>query len=466
MSDELKSLKSLQCEYVVPDNDTPQLPRWSDTHINRPALIVTPKTEKDVKDAISVAKENKLTIVAAGGGHGTFVCVDSASLYLDMKLFKKIELNKEEGTVKVGGGVLVGEVLKNLADEGYYTPIPNSDAVGFVGSMLGGGNSAQIGRHGWMVDNLVSFRIVTASGDIVEVGPSPRDREQALFNVLCGAGHGLGVVTELTVSAFPLSSLNMEDNKIWTRSLIFPAPALDVAIKTFLDLSDPPAEGYMSLAFARSPPGTPAAGSPIIILGYQYFGPANQAEKATALLFQDDIVSKAVVANTELLPFEKINAKMNIYNFHHGHKTIASCRLHKTTAEAIKAGFEKWRIATEDYADAQQSGLIVSAYNIDKTSAIKDGKFVEGRDRNINAFMVMVAKEDKTKEAFGPILDDVVAIFRKSDEGMVPRSFPNNLRPGKDLSDMFDTERLEVLRDMKRTWDAEGVFWSPYFKTV
>ncbi|EWG40956.1 hypothetical protein FVEG_03166 [Fusarium verticillioides 7600] len=466
MSAQVKGIESLQCEYVIPDNNTPQLPRWSDTQIGRPALIVAPKIEKDVKDAIGVAKENKLTIVAAGGGHGTFVSVDSASLYLDMKLFKKIELNKDEGTVKVGGGVLVGEVLKALADQGYYTPIPNSDAVGFVGSMLGGGNSAQIGRHGWMVDNMVSFRLVTASGDVVEVGSLSKDKEQALFNVLCGAGHGLGVVTELTVSAFPLSSLNMEDNKIWTRSLIFPAPALDVAIKTFLHLSDPPADGYMSLAFARSPPGTPAAGSPIIILGYQYFGPAEQAEKATALLFHDDIVSKAVVANTELFPFENANAKMNIYNSHHGHKTIASCRLHKTTAEAIKAGFEKWRIATEDYPDAQQSGLIISAYNIDKTAAIKNEKFVEGRDRNINAFMVMVAKEDKTREAFGPILDDVITGFRKSDERMVPRSFPNNLRPGKDLSDMFDTEKLEVLRDVKRTWDGDGVFWSPYFKTV
>ncbi|KAF4502779.1 6-hydroxy-D-nicotine oxidase [Fusarium agapanthi] len=466
MSAQIKGVESLQCEYVVPDNDTPQLPRWSDTHIQRPALIVTPKTEQDVKDAIRVAKENKLTIVAAGGGHGTFVSVDSASLYLDMKFFKKIELNKDQGRVKVGGGVLAGEVLKNLAEEGYYTPIPNSDAVGFVGSMLGGGNSAQIGRHGWMVDNMVSFRLVTASGDVVEVDSSSKDKEQDLFNVLCGAGHGLGVVTELTVSAFPLSSLDMEDNKIWTRSLIFPVPALDVAIKTFLDLSHPPAEGYMSLAFARSPPGAPAAGSPIIILGYQYFGPAEQAEKATVLLFHDDIVRKTVVANTELLPFENVNAKMNIYNSHHGHKTIASCRLHKTTAEAVKAGFEKWRIATEDYPDAQQSGLIISAYNIDRTSAIKNEKFVEGRDRNVNAFMVMVAKEDKTREAFGPILDDVVASFRKSDEGMVPRSFPNNLRPGKDLSDMYDTERLEVLRDVKGTWDAEGVFWSPYFKTV
>ncbi|KAI7769959.1 hypothetical protein ACKAV7_008049 [Fusarium commune] len=466
MSAKLEALESLQCEYVISDNDTPQLPRWSDTHIERPALIVTPKTEQDVKDAISVARENKLTIVAAGGGHGTFVSVDSASLYLDMKFFKNIELNKDEGTARIGGGVLVGEALKTLADEGYYTPIPNSDAVGFVGSMLGGGNSAQIGLHGWMVDNMVSFRLVTASGDIVDVDSSSKDKEQALFNVLCGAGHGLGVVTELKVSAFPLANLEMKDNKIWTRSLIFPAPALDVAIKTFLDLSHPPAEGYMSLAFARSPPGTPAAGSPIIILGYQYFGPAEQAEKVTTLLFQDDVVSKTVVENTELLPFENVNAKMNIYNSHHGHKTIASCRLHKTTAEAIKAGFDKWRTATEDYTDAQQSGLIISAYNIDKTSAIKNEKFVEGRDRNINAFMVMVAKEDNTREAFGPILDDVVAGFRKSDEGMVPRSFPNNLRPGKDLSEMYDTERLEVLRDVKKTWDADGVFWSPYFKAV
>ncbi|KAF4438025.1 hypothetical protein F53441_12877 [Fusarium austroafricanum] len=458
-------LESLQCEYVVPNADTPQLPRWSDTHIGRPALIITPKTEQDVKAAIQIAKENNLTIVAADGGHGSFVAVDSKTLYLDMKLFKTIDLNKDQGTVRIGGGVIVGEVLKALADEGYYTPVPNSDAVGFVGCMLGGGNSPQVGVHGWMVDNLISYRLITASGDIVEVSSSSKDKELALFNVMCGAGQGLGVVTELTVSAFPLASLNMQEDKIWTRSLIFPPPAIDVAIKTFLDLSRPSAEALVTLMFVRSPPGTPAAGTPIAILGYQYFGPSEKAEKEAALLLQDDIVRKAVMANTALSPFEEANAKTRVYNSHGGHKSIASCRLYKTTAEAIKAGFDKWRAATEEYPDAQQTGLFISAYNVDKGAAIKNDKFVEGRDRPINAFIAMMAKEDKTREAFVGIMDDIVEAFRKSDDGSAPRSFTNNLRPEKDLDDMYGKERLQVLRDVKQTWDADGVFWSPYSKT-
>ncbi|KAJ4156523.1 hypothetical protein NW754_008156 [Fusarium falciforme] len=96
--------------------------RWSDTNIERPALIVTPKTEQDVQAALQVAKTNSLTVVASGGGHGTFVTVSPKTLYLDMKEFKAIELDKDKGTVRVGGGVVTGELSKALAKEGYYTP--------------------------------------------------------------------------------------------------------------------------------------------------------------------------------------------------------------------------------------------------------------------------------------------------------------------------------------------------------
>ncbi|QPC77849.1 hypothetical protein HYE68_008601 [Fusarium pseudograminearum] len=464
MSSSISGLEALKCDFVVPSDNTPKLSRWSDTKISRPSLVVTPKTESDIQAAVRIAKDNKLTVLPAGGGHGTFVTVDSLTLYLDLKNFKTIDLNKDEGRVRVGGGVVVGEVVKALADAGYYTPVPSSDAVGFVGCVLGGGSGILSGLHGWMIDNAVSFRVITAKGDIVEVSSESKGEELALFNALCGAGHGLGVVTEVTVSAFPIAKLNMEDDKIWTRTLVFPASAIDVAGQTFLGLRKPLPEGYITMVFTRSPPGTPAAGAPIIVLGYTFFGPTEKAEKEAALLFQDEVVGRAVVNRTDLVPFASINAKHEAYNYHGGHKAIASCRLHKTEPEAIMSTFKKWTTATQEYSDTQQSPLILSTSNIDKSVAEAGDNFIDARDRPLVALAIVIAEKEETSQAFVSVLDGIVAGLRKIDEGAGPRSFANNWKFETDVNEMFSEDMFERLRVVKKMWDRESVFWSPYFK--
>ncbi|KAF5006226.1 hypothetical protein FDECE_7386 [Fusarium decemcellulare] len=469
MAASLSGLDSLSCEYIVPTSDTPLnvVNRWSDTKIERPALVVTPKNEQDVQAAIRIARDNKLTIVTGGGGHGTFVIVGPSSLYLDMKNFKKIDLNKENGTVQVGGGVVAGELLKTLAAEGYYTPLTNSNAVGVVGAIIGGGNTPWTGLHGWMADIVISFNLVTAAGEIVHVSGVSTGKDLALFNALCGAGHGLGVITSVETSAYPISRLNMTDDKIWTRTLIFPPPALETAAQAFLDLSRLSPAAGMSLAFARSPPGTPAAGAPIVALGFAYFGPAEEGEREAALLFKEDVAGKAIFASTDGVPIPNLNDKFEPQNVHGGHKAIASCRLEKIDLAAIKAAFEKWLAATTEYPDAQMTPLVISATNSTRyteAGQMSSGaaKFLECRNRGLSAMIVAICQKEDTRVALAKFMDDTIAVIRKGDEGTKPRSFPNNLRFGVNLEEMFDKERLEELRGVKKLWDADGIFWSPY----
>lgn len=170
----LSGLNTLKCGIIFPNSDDSYqgLPRWSTTNVGKPALVVIPETEKDVQAAILVARDNNLSIVTGGGGHGTFVPVGSENMYIDMSRFRNIKLDKDHGIVQVGGGVLSGELLRALASHGYYTPLPNSNAVGVVGCILGGGSTAFNGLHGYMADIVISFRLVTSEGDIIEVGPS------------------------------------------------------------------------------------------------------------------------------------------------------------------------------------------------------------------------------------------------------------------------------------------------------
>ncbi|KAJ4122711.1 hypothetical protein NW768_010151 [Fusarium equiseti] len=454
----LSGLEALQCDFSIPNDGTPALSRWSDTQIGNPALIITPNTDSDIQTAIKIANNNGLTILAAGGGHGTFVTVDESTLYLDMKNFKTIGLNKDNETVRIGGGVTTGEVIKALAEEGYYTPVPNSDAVGFVGCILGGGNGVLSGLHGWMVDNVVSFRIITADGTIVNASSESQGEELELFNTLRGAGHGLGIITEVTVSIFPIASLDMENNKIWTRTLIFPAAEIDIAIKTFIDLQHPSPEGFATMVFARN-----AHGAPIIVLGYTFFGPADKAEKDAAALFQKAIASKIIMGATEYLPFISLNAKNEVYNSHGGHKAIASCRLTKTTPPALRTSFDLWCTATQNNPDASQTPLIISAFNTSESETFTNSS-VEARDRSLNAFAPVLAKTEEGNRAFMKALDEIIAGLRKADEGVEARSFANNWRFETDIGEMFSDKMFERVKKVKQVWDERGVFWSPYFK--
>ncbi|KAM5349394.1 hypothetical protein ACJ41O_005899 [Fusarium nematophilum] len=469
MAAPLSGLDSLRCEFLVPDSNTPPelVSRWSDTNISLPRLVVTPTNQRDIQAAIGIAKTNGLTVVTGGGGHGTFVTIGSRTLYLDMRHFKAIQLDKERGTVRVGGGVLTGELLKALAVDSYYTPLPNSNAVGVVGCVLGGGSTTLNGLHGWMADIAVSFCLVAAEGNTIEVSSSSSGKDLTLFHALCGAGHGLGVITSMTTRAYPISGLNMTEGKIWSRTLIFPAPAIEMAAEIFLGLGRPLPAASTSISFLRSPPGTPAAGSPIIILGYLFYGPAEEAEAEAAALSNEDVARKALVAKTELIPFTNMNDKFEPQNIHGGHKAIASCRLERTDAKAIKSAFEKWASVTEKFPDAQRSPLVVSSFNSTRHTELGEtdlgaAKFLESRSRDISAMFVAICEKENTMTVLTRCLDDTMAVFRESDAGVTPRSFPNNLRFGMDSEEMFDRKRLTELRHIKEAWDAEGIFWSPY----
>lgn len=287
------STNLLTCPFSIPDPKAPAtkaVSRWSDTHVESPpAIIITPNTEDDVVSAIKFAKLNKLTVIPIGGRHNPAIPINSKVLYLDLANFKSIELDKQNSQVSIGGGALTGDVIRYLAQEGYFTTLANSNAVGVIGCLLGGGNCSQNGLKGWMADNAVSFRVVTASGDILQISSSSKGEELALFNALCGTGHGLSVVVSATMKAYSLSSLNLSpaskddpSPSIWARTLIFTPAAIDSAIEAFLAASPPPEPMNVIFGFSRGPPGTPFAGKPIVILTSTYYGPASEAEASSA----------------------------------------------------------------------------------------------------------------------------------------------------------------------------------------
>jgi FAD/FMN-containing dehydrogenase len=140
----INDLPQLEGDIIAQDFSKPVLEsvsRWSSTGIiERPALTIIPNTEEDIIKTIEYAKEHALQLLPVGGGHGFLAPITSKTLYLDLKRFNKVEVDSDNQTVAVGGGAVTSDLIKTCTERGFYTTWPNSNAVGVVGCILGGGN--------------------------------------------------------------------------------------------------------------------------------------------------------------------------------------------------------------------------------------------------------------------------------------------------------------------------------------
>ncbi|KAI8686862.1 6-hydroxy-D-nicotine oxidase [Fusarium sp. Ph1] len=448
-------MERLTCPFIVPDATTnlgDVLRRWTQSHLSAPAIIITPNTEDDIVVASHLAKENGLNIVPGGGGHGTFTTIDNKTAYLDLKNFNDIQLGQASSTVRLQAGVRTGNLLKYLVAQGYYTAIPNSNTVGAVGTVLGGGNTSQNGLHGFMVDNALSFHIITAEGKAIEVESSSTGEDLALFYALCGAGHGLGVVMAATMEAYPISSLRLTENKVWTGVPRFPPAALNDVVEAFSSFDPPAVPLNVQITFLYSPSGAPAAGSPIIVLSATYYGPSEDAEKAAAKLFEVILAGKALKAYNAPVSFSNINDGFEPPNAHGGFKCMNAARIKSLTPQAIKESFANGLKSRNSFPTRL-------AHKLRPNGNMKDieNRFLEGLDRGSTAMALTWCVAPASRDRQVDFVDEFFNTCRCAG-GVPPKTFANRMRLGVNLDELFQEEKAEELQRVKEHWDPHGAF--------
>lgn len=165
-----------------------------------PAAIFQPKNTTDVAAFIRLAKDNDVRFAIRGGGQQPLEACSNIQdgVTVDLSLLTGIEL--KDGVVSVGAGERWGPVYEKVQAAGLGVGGSRSAKGGIGGLSLSGGLSFFSSREGFICDNVVSFEVVLASGDVVQANAS---EHADLWRALKGGGNNFGIVTRFDLRTYP-----------------------------------------------------------------------------------------------------------------------------------------------------------------------------------------------------------------------------------------------------------------------
>jgi FAD/FMN-containing dehydrogenase len=165
----------------------------------RPAGVLSVTGAADVATAICWAREQRVPIVARGGGHSYAGSSVNAGLVLDLRGMHEVRVDPSTALVTVGGGTQMKAIYAELRRHNLMLPLGNSDDVGIGGLVLGGGVAAVSRALGLTCDSLVATDVVIADGTMLTCDQTTN---ADLFWACRGGGGGnFGVNTSFTFQA-------------------------------------------------------------------------------------------------------------------------------------------------------------------------------------------------------------------------------------------------------------------------
>ncbi|HEY7567732.1 MAG TPA: FAD-binding oxidoreductase [Gemmatimonadaceae bacterium] len=175
---------------------------WNLAYDRRPLAMVRAANVDDVRRCVEFARTHTVPIAIRGGGHSYagYGAADGA-LQIDLGEFTTVNVDRDRRTASVGGGTRIRDLLAATLAAGLYTPMGACGSVGVAGLTLAGGDTSGRGLYGTACDNLIGAQLVTADGDVLELGPG---KNENLYWAVRGGGGNFGVVTRLDFRLHPV----------------------------------------------------------------------------------------------------------------------------------------------------------------------------------------------------------------------------------------------------------------------
>ena len=228
---------------------------WNAIVDHRPATIVRCASVGDVVTAVRTAREHDLEIGIRCGGHSAAGhAVPDGGLMVDMTPLRAVRVDPKERRAVVQGGAMLGSLDRATQEYGLAVTAGNVSHTGVGGLTLGGGMGWLARQAGLACDNVVSFEVVTAEGDVLRVSDG---EHPDLYWALRGGGGNFGVVTEFE---FRLHDIGTQALSV---EIDFPVEQAASVLRGWRDLNAPaPREATFTMGI----------GGGVVTLGFVWVG--------------------------------------------------------------------------------------------------------------------------------------------------------------------------------------------------
>jgi len=229
----------------------------------KPLGFVIASGVRDIVTTLNYCRENRLPITVRGKGAHSPYGMATDSVVIDLQRMTAVRVDPVKKLAYVQAGADGGDVDHETALHDLICITGSISHTGFAGVALGGGIGHLSRWLGAVVDSIVGYELVTATGEVVRVDESS---DPELFWGMRGNGASFGIVTE-----FVLKLHDMPNNGI-----IHGAPILwgadkakEVMTSWLRRIVRPDRKDTETLQFAflHSPDGHPVCGVIPLIVG-------------------------------------------------------------------------------------------------------------------------------------------------------------------------------------------------------
>ena len=171
----------------------------------RPALVTLPKTTQQVAQIVCLCNEYQIPWLARGAGTGLSggaLPVEDCLLIVTAKMNEIVEIDRPNQRIVVQPGVINNWVTQAVSGSGfYYAPDPSSQTVCSIGGNVAeNAGGVHCLKYGTTTNHVLGLTIVTAEGEIMEVGGKvPEAPGFDLTGLFVGSEGTLGIATEITL---------------------------------------------------------------------------------------------------------------------------------------------------------------------------------------------------------------------------------------------------------------------------
>ncbi|KAJ5257193.1 hypothetical protein N7478_013297 [Penicillium angulare] len=430
-------------------------PRWTEYKEFSTNNVVNASTEADVQAAVRCANKAGVKFFAQSGGNAwaTTWSLGENDVVINLRNMNQININAARTSIEVGGGAIVSEVIDAAYKKNTQVVTPNCNCVGIMGAMLGAGYSRFMGDSGFVIDNVLSFRVVLASGESVTVSPSSHPD---LWWAMRGAGGNFGIVVSATFKAYPTLEAQ---NGAWVGNLVFSDEKIEQVVSAVNNLK---LTSKMAIFFYFANIGAPNYTPIFMVTPFYLSGGNTTAAMAEARRAFASVLNLGPLEDTTTwTPYNEVNAGSDTF-------CVSGSRKVSYGAGLAQLDPATWRTIYTNYSNflidnggdnVANSLVLMEAYSLQ--AAEENGDFSSAyawRSTNrFNTVAIAWYTDDSLDEAANAWAGEVRDNWRAT-SGLRSNSTYINFAFGDETLEDIYGSNVPLLRGLKTLYDPKNKF--------